>query len=94
MTAGGERTGMNGTFIKLYRDLLDSAVFAHEGLLQTWIWCLLKASYKSRTVPVKTGRGQTLVELKPGQFIYGRKTAANALETPGTTVHGRMQKLD
>jgi len=83
----------NFTFILLYRKLLDSPVFHNEGLLKVWIWCLLRASFKERTVPVKTGRGITEVKIKPGQFIFGRNTAAADLNMKPKTVYNRIQKL-
>mgnify|MGYP006278713339 CR=1 FL=1 len=84
---------MDQGYIKLYRTLLDSEAFAHEGLLKVWIWCLLKASYKQRHVPVAIGPGQGTVELEPGQFPFGRHTAAEELNMASSTVRNRMEKL-
>ncbi|MDA1053001.1 MAG: hypothetical protein O3C40_21315 [Planctomycetota bacterium] len=81
-------------FVLLYRKLLDSPVFANEGLLKVWIWCLLRASYTRRYWSVPTGRGQTTVEILPGQFIFGRKTAADELGMKASTVHDRMRRLE
>lgn len=80
-------------FVLLYRKLLDSPVFANEGLLKVWTWCLLRASYTRRYWSVPTGRGQTTVEILPGQFIFGRKTAADELGMRASTVHDRMRRL-
>jgi len=84
-----ERSG----YVFLYRKLIDSRVFQSEGLLKVFIWCLLKANHKEAWVPVVTGRGTTEVHLKPGQFIFGRKTAAKELKMKPTTVYVRIQKL-
>ena len=84
--------GNNG-FIHLWRKSLCSGVFKSEGLWKVWCWCLLKASYKARTVCVKTGKGETEVKLLPGQFIYGRHAAAKELCMKSSTVQGRMAKL-
>ncbi len=81
-------------FVLLYRKLLDSPVFANEGLLKVWTWCLLRASYTRRYWSVPTGRGQTTVEILPGQFIFGRKTAADELGMRASTVHDRMRRLE
>ncbi len=80
-------------FIFLHRKLLDSRVFQNEGLLKVWIWCLLKAGHEDRWVPVKTGRGETEILLRKGQFIFGRKTAAKELKMSPSTIRNRMEKL-
>jgi hypothetical protein len=84
-----ERSG----YVFLHRKLIDSRVFQSEGLLKVFIWCLLKANHKEAWVPITTGRGTTEVHLKPGQFIFGRKTAAKELKMKSTTVYRRIQKL-
>ena len=63
---------MDNGFILLYRKLIDSAIFANEKALKIWIWCLLKASYKDRHIPINVGKGIVTVSIKAGQFIYGR----------------------
>ena len=84
-----ERAG----FIFLHRRLIDSRVFQSEGLLKVFIWCLLKSNHDEAWVPITTGRGTTEVRLKPGQFIFGRKTAAKELKMNPNTVYKRIQKL-
>jgi hypothetical protein len=42
---------------------------------------------------VKTGKGTTEVNVKRGQFIFGRKTAAKELRMKEGTVYDRMLKL-
>lgn len=60
------------TWIKLYRSLLTCGFFNNPNLSHFWVWCLLKASHAEHEVCVN----YSIVELKPGQFIYGRKVAA------------------
>lgn len=81
-------------WVKVHRKIEKSAVFQNEGLLKVWVWCLLRANYEDRWIPVKTGRGETQVFVKRGQFIFGRKTAAKALKMDESTVYKRMQKLE
>lgn len=57
------------------------------------MWCLLKASHQSEWFPIKTGRGETVVSVQPGQFIFGRKTAAKELKMSPSTVQDRIKKL-
>jgi hypothetical protein len=79
--------------IKLYRMILESQVFANEVVLKIWIWCLCKASYKERFIPLKIGKGTTTVKLLRGQFIFGRHTAAKELKMSGSTVWRWMNKM-
>lgn len=85
---------MNQGYIKLYRRLLDSACFQNEGLLKIWIWCLLKANHETAWVPFKTGKGSSVVKIEPGQFIFGRKSAAKELKMDESTVYKRMKYLE
>ena len=84
---------MNRGYIKLYRKTLESRAFQSEGLLKVWIWCLLKATHKEVWVPIKIGRGLTEVHLLPGQFIFGRESAAKKLKMKPSTVWKRIVKL-
>jgi uncharacterized phage protein (TIGR02220 family) len=58
-----------------------------------WCWCIMKASYKERWVSVVAGKGKTEVRVGPGQFIFGRETAAKELRMKLGSVYDRMQKL-
>jgi len=42
---------------------------------------------------MRTGRGTIEVHLEPGQFIFGRKSAAKELGIPESSVRNRMKKL-
>lgn len=81
-------------WLRLYRKLIKSQVFKNEGLLKVWIWCLCKASWCERWVSIGTGRSTTERQIKPGQFIYGRKAAAMQLDMKPSTVESRMRKLE
>ena len=81
-------------FIKLWRKSIDSSVFQDANLWKLWTWCLMRANHKDVFVPVKTGRGQTVIELKRGQFIFGRRTAAKVLKMKSSTIGYRMQVLE
>lgn len=80
-------------YIKLYRSILNSQVFAHQTALKMWIWCLAKASYKERFIPLKIGKGITTVTIKSGQFIFGRSVAEEELGIDGSTIYKWMQKF-
>jgi len=80
-------------WVCLHRKIIDSMVFQNEGLLKVWIWCLAKANHEIKWVPIMTGRGSSIVKVEPGQFIFGRKTAAKELKMKESTVQDRMKIL-
>lgn len=84
---------MERGYVKLWRKGVDSAVFSDPHLWQLWCWILMRANWTPNTTSVKTGRGNTLVDLFPGQFVYGRHTAAERLKTPPSSIRNRMQTL-
>lgn len=57
-------------WIKLWRKLLGSSVFQHEGLLKLWILCLLKANHEEKEI-ILPGLLKP-IKVKPGQFVTGR----------------------
>jgi hypothetical protein len=80
-------------FIKLHRAILNSEVFQNDALFKVWIWCLLKASYKKYSYSIPAGKGTAVIDLEPGQFIFGRKTAALELKMTEGGLYERIQKL-
>ena len=80
-------------YVKLYRKLLFSRAFQNEGLLKVWIWCLLRANHEEAWVSLKIGTGTTEVFVGPGQFIFGRDSAAKELKMAPSTVWKRIKKL-
>lgn len=55
---------MSNGYILLWRKSLDSIVWADAKLWRLWSWCLLRASWKERTVLL----GRTPVRLLPGDM--------------------------
>ena len=84
---------MNRGWVRLHRKTIDSRVFKNEGLLKVWIWCLCRANYEKCWISVSVGRNEMEVELQRGQFIFGRKSAADDLNMNESTVWKRMNKL-
>lgn len=76
-------------WVKIYRKLLSSNIFQNEKLLKVWIWCLLKATHKECTQLV----GRQTVNLKEGQFVFGRKKASEELKMKESTVRDYMLLL-
>lgn len=84
---------IDGGWIKLHRKLLEGRIFQDPALLKVWVWCLLKANHCESWVPVRTGRGDTTILVKRGEFLFGRNSAGIELDMPATTVRDRMRVL-
>jgi len=80
-------------FVWLWRKSIGTRAFKNPELWKVWTWCLMKASHKSRIVKFKTGKSHIEVIVNPGQFIFGRKTAAIDLDMPESSVRNRIEKL-
>ena len=80
-------------WIKLHSQLLDSEVFASEKGLKIWVWLILKARRFSGFIPIKIGLGQSVVELKRGQLLFGRFTAEEKLGINGSTIYKWLKKF-
>jgi len=85
---------MHTGWIMSWRKTMDSQVFKNAELFKLWMWCLWRANWKPNWVPIKTGRGETLVEVQRGQFVFGRFTAAAELNMKPASVARRMKKLE
>lgn len=53
----------------------------------------MRANHEQNWVPIKTGKGFIEVPVKPGQFIFGRQSAAKELKMKPSSVRNRMEKL-
>ena len=80
----------NVSYIKLFRKLLNSPIFENEKALKIWIWCLLKATHTEREQLV----GRQIVQLKKGQFIFGRKKASEELKMKERTLYDYLKLLE
>ena len=59
-------------YLCLRREFIERGWIKNRKLWAFWTWCLLKAAYKTGEVVVGCQR----VQLLPGQFIFGRRKAA------------------
>jgi uncharacterized phage protein (TIGR02220 family) len=84
---------MDNGFILLSRSILDSDVFASQKLLKIWVWCLCKANFKDKFTPFKKGKGETIIKVKRGSFIFGRHKAEEELFIDGSTIYKSILKL-
>ena len=84
---------MERGYIRLWRKSLDSRAFLNAELWQLWTYCLMKATHKDRWVVMSTGKGETEVLIKKGQFVFGRKKAASELRSKPFSTYKRLLKL-
>ena len=84
---------MERGYIKLYRKIEDSPIFADDHLFKLFIWILLRATRQPIALTIPTGRGKTIVTLNPGQAIIGRKTIARKLHWPQSSARNRLARL-
>lgn len=70
-----------GGFFKLWRGLLDSAIFSDPELLQMWVYCIGRANYTARQalIPNTTER----IEIPRGSFITTRSDLHKAITKDG-----------
>jgi hypothetical protein len=81
-------------WIKLHRCLIDSYVFSNPTTLKIWVWILIKASSKKRTISLKIGTGFQDIEINPGELIFGRFKAEEDLNIDGSTIYKHIKKLE
>lgn len=84
---------MDRGWIKLYRRIEDSPVWADDHLFKLFTWILLRVTRKSIALSVPTGRGTQIVNLQPGQVMIGRKTLSEKLRWPEGTTRHRLARL-
>ena len=60
-------------------------------LLQFWVWCLLKSNHKEW---YQDTVGRQIIALQPGQFVFGRKSAAEALKSIENKIRGHVVSLE
>jgi hypothetical protein len=76
-------------WIKLHRSLLDNGWLKNPELYTFWNYCLLRASHKEHKQMV----GFKQVTLLPGQFVFGRKKAAEVLNTTESKIRTNIKNL-
>jgi|GEM_PF-1560647 len=63
----------NSGWVRDYRKILDWPWFKDPKTAHLWEYCRLKATYQARRALV----GKVSVDLLPGQFVFGRRVAAD-----------------
>jgi len=81
-------------WIMLHREVVGSSIWPSAEVFKLAVWCLLRANHKAAWVPITVGKNTDQVKIEPGQFIFGRDSAARELNCAPSTLWGRMQKLE
>ncbi len=81
---------MNRGYVKLWRKSKDSGFLGNAEAWQLLCWCLMSASHKRHKLLV----GKQLVTLEPGQLVFGRKAAAQELNTTEQRIRTSLKLLE
>ena len=76
-------------WLKLYRSILDSAVFQDAEVLKVWIWLLCNVAFEQHDT-ICYGK---VIHLKPGQIATGRKKIAQCTDLNETKVYRALTVL-
>jgi hypothetical protein len=77
-------------YIKLYRKSIENGWLKNGDLWRFWCYCLLKASYKNHSQIL----GFKQVDLQPGEFIFGRRTAAKEIKMSEQSIRTCLKNLE
>lgn len=80
---------MRKGYVKLYRKSLDSGLIRNHKAWILFTYCLLKATHKKRKAVI--GRQQFM--LFPGQFVFGRRVAAEETGLTEQQIRTALQTL-
>lgn len=65
----------NKGYVLFYRDIMNHAIFTDPYLYKLFSYCIFKASHRDREVLIDNN----VINIKKGQFVWGRKVATNEL---------------
>lgn len=90
ITTSEAKIQMHRGYVKVWRKLEDSGILKDERACQFFLWAMLKATHR----PHKQIVGNQVVELEPGQFISGRKSASEEMNISEMVFRGMMKKME
>ena len=76
-------------WLKLYRSILDSAVFQDAEILKVWIWLLCNVAFEQHDT-ICYGK---VIHLKPGQIATGRKKISQCTDLNENKVYRALTAL-
>lgn len=77
-------------WVSLHRKLLDNPIFKNHKLLQTFLYCLLRATHDD----IEQLVGDDIVSIKTGQLVTGRKAISRATGLTEQNVRTALSKLE
>jgi len=77
-------------WISLHRKLLENPVFKNYKLLQTFLYCLLKATHEDYQLMI----GDQVIDLKKGQLATGRNAIAAGTNLSAQNVRTALSNLE
>jgi hypothetical protein len=81
-------------YFLFWRDWFNDTIFADAEMWRLFTWCVSRANHAERLVPLPIRRTYQYVLVKPGEFIFGKKSSARELGWKVTTIYDRMKKLE
>lgn len=81
---------MRRGFVRLYRKVRDSGIIQDGPLAQVFLKALLDAAHE----PCARRAGRQMVNLQPGEFIFGRNQWAQEIGLSPKLVRARIEKLE
>lgn len=82
-----------GGYIKLWRQIRESAVWENSGVLHLWLDLLMRATHKTKKTIVTVAERPHLVELHPGQCVVRMRLLAEDLRMSVNTLRSRLEML-
>ena len=81
---------MQSGYVKLWRKSIENGWLQNSKLWAFWCYCLIKASHKEITMTV----GLQRIQLKPGQFVFGRTKASKDLKINESSIYRLVKFLE
>jgi hypothetical protein len=85
-------SAMDG-WLKIHRQILFSQQYSDPNDFKLWVWMLCKASIKDRHITIKTSKGSYSVNLKRGQFVFGRNKAEEETQINSSSIYRAVQRF-
>ena len=77
-------------WVRTHRCIMTKGIWENAHMFKVFSWCVMKASHKEHKQLV----GRTMVELKRGQFVTGRKKASIELNMKESTAWDYLKVLE
>lgn len=81
---------MSQGWVCVHRQLLDNPIFKNDKLFRVFMYCLLKASHSEHDQLI----GDSVVPVKSGEFVTGRKSISSATGLTEQNVRTALNKLE